>query len=403
MRGARARARRPRPEGRNEPDRRAEATRPEAAGQLALAGQGGGLRPAVHRAAGRRLRLLLAIPGAGHRQGARGRDEAEGYVPREEEARGEPRRVQAAARGDRAVVRRAPQAAAQQERDGRAPDRHQPGGPRPRPRVRSLQARRHGELHRVLCRAAGVDQGRRQLSRPGRVRQRRREDAADRAAHGPQARPAEPERPDLDGGRRQDLPLPRRGRSREAAQGLQEEAGRQVMKRLLIPIAAAALLGGCSSEMDELKQFVRDSDKGLPRRIDPLPAVKPFEPFTYEGFDLPDPFKPRKLSAPKEGSGGGLAPDLNRRKEPLEAFPLEQLKMVGTLSQGNDIYALVRADKTLYRVKKGNYMGQNFGLITDVTDSEIKLKEIVQDSAGDWAERQSVLPLLEEPGKGGSK
>ncbi|MFZ3322194.1 MAG: pilus assembly protein PilP [Usitatibacter sp.] len=175
------------------------------------------------------------------------------------------------------------------------------------------------------------------------------------------------------------------------------------MKRLLIPIAAAALLGGCSSEMDELKQFVRDSDKGLPRRIDPLPAVKPFEPFTYEGFDLPDPFKPRKLSAPKEGSGGGLAPDLNRRKEPLEAFPLEQLKMVGTLSQGNDIYALVRADKTLYRVKKGNYMGQNFGLITDVTDSEIKLKEIVQDSAGDWAERQSVLPLLEEAGKGGSK
>jgi len=175
------------------------------------------------------------------------------------------------------------------------------------------------------------------------------------------------------------------------------------MKRLLIPLAAAALLGGCSSEMDELKQFVRDSDKGLPRRIDPLPAVKPFEPFTYEGFDLPDPFKPRKLAAPKEGGGGALAPDLNRRKEPLEAFPLEQLKMVGTLSQGNDIYALVRADKTLYRVKKGNYMGQNFGLITDVTDSEIKLKEIVQDSAGDWAERQSVLPLLEETGKGGGK
>jgi len=175
------------------------------------------------------------------------------------------------------------------------------------------------------------------------------------------------------------------------------------MKRFLIPVAAAALLGGCSSEMDELKQFVRDSDKGLPRRIDPLPAVKPFEPFTYEGFDLPDPFKPRKLTPPKEGGGGALAPDLNRRKEPLEAFPLEQLKMVGTLSQGNDIYALVRADKTLYRVKKGNYMGQNFGLITDVTDSEIKLKEIVQDSAGDWAERQSVLPLLEEPSKGGGK
>jgi len=176
------------------------------------------------------------------------------------------------------------------------------------------------------------------------------------------------------------------------------------MKRIVVAAAMAAALGGCSSEMDDLKQFVRDSDKGLPRRIDPLPAVKPFEPFTYEGFDLPDPFKPRKLSAPKEGSGaGGVAPDLNRRKEPLEAFPLEQLKMVGTLSQGKDTYALVRADKTLYRVKKGNYMGQNFGLITDVNDNEIKLKEIVQDSAGDWAERQSVLPLLEETGKGERK
>jgi len=174
------------------------------------------------------------------------------------------------------------------------------------------------------------------------------------------------------------------------------------MKRLILPLAVLAL-GGCSSEGDELRDFVRNSDKGLPRRIEPLPAVKPFEPFTYEGFDLPDPFKPRKLTANKEGAGGGLAPDLNRRKEPLEAFPLEQLKMVGTLSQGPDTYALVRADKTLYRVKKGNYMGQNFGLITDVTDSEIKLKEIVQDSAGDWAERQSVLPLLEEAGKGDKK
>ena len=175
-----------------------------------------------------------------------------------------------------------------------------------------------------------------------------------------------------------------------------------MMKRLLLPIAVT-VLGGCSSEIDELKQFVRESDKGLPRRIEPLPAVKPFEPFAYEGFDLPDPFKPRKLSAPKEGGGGGIAPDLNRRKEPLEAFPLEQLKMVGTLSQGQDTYALVRAEKTLYRVKKGNYMGQNFGLISDVTESEIKLKEIVQDSAGDWAERQSVLPLLEEASKGDKK
>ncbi len=173
------------------------------------------------------------------------------------------------------------------------------------------------------------------------------------------------------------------------------------MKRLLIPVALATLWG-CSSEMDELKQFVRESDKGLPRKIEPLPAVKPFEPFAYEGFDLPDPFKPRKIAS--EGKKDErIDKELTRRKEPLEAFPLEQLKMVGTLSQANEMYALVRADKTLYRVKKGNYMGQNFGLITDVTEGEIKLKEIVQDSAGDWAERQSVLPLLEEAGKGDKK
>jgi type IV pilus assembly protein PilP len=167
------------------------------------------------------------------------------------------------------------------------------------------------------------------------------------------------------------------------------------MKRLILPLALAAALGGCSSEGDELRDFVRNSEKGLPRRIDPLPAVKPFEPFTYEGFDLPDPFKPRKLTANREGAGGGLAPDLNRRKEPLEAFPLEQLKMVGTLSQANDTYALVRADKTLYRVKKGNYMGQNFGVITGIDDIQIALKELVQDAGGEWVERSSALQLVE--------
>ena len=170
------------------------------------------------------------------------------------------------------------------------------------------------------------------------------------------------------------------------------------------PILVAAALGvvACSSELDELKQFVKDSEKSLPRKIDPLPAVKPFEPFTYEGFDLQDPFKPRKITS-KEPGAGGIAPDFNRRKEPLEAYPLEQLKMVGTLQQGKEMFAIVKAEKTLYRVKPGNYLGQNFGLITGISESEISLKEIVQDSAGDWAERQSVLPLLEESGKGDRK
>lgn len=174
------------------------------------------------------------------------------------------------------------------------------------------------------------------------------------------------------------------------------------MKRLALILPLAGLLVSCADEPSDLKKFITEADKTLPRRVDALPQVKPFEPFGYEGFDLPDPFKPRKLAV-KQNDGGGLQPDLNRRKEPLEAFPLEQLKMVGTLQQGADIFALVKADKTLYRVKKGNYMGQNFGLITDITDSEVKLKEIVQDGTGDWAERVSSLPLLEDADKGGKK
>lgn len=168
--------------------------------------------------------------------------------------------------------------------------------------------------------------------------------------------------------------------------------------RLALCLAPLLIVTSCGEGYADLRQFVKDSDKNIVRKIDALPSVKGVEPFAYEGFDLPDPFKPRKLAI-RQNDGGGLAPDLNRRKEPLEAFPLEQLKMVGTLSQAGVMYGLVRAEKTLYRVKKGNYLGQNFGLITEITDAEIKLKEIVQDTAGDWTERQSVLPLLEGTGR----
>lgn len=164
----------------------------------------------------------------------------------------------------------------------------------------------------------------------------------------------------------------------------------------LLACAALTLVFGCGEGHSDLRAFVRDADKSVPRQIEPLPQVRAFAPFAYEGFDLPDPFKPRKLTAKKDATGN--APNLDRRKEPLEAYPLEQLAMVGTLDQAGVTYALVRAEKTLFRVKKGGYMGQNFGQITAITDSEIKLKEIVQDTAGDWTERESVLPLQEQTG-----
>lgn len=172
-------------------------------------------------------------------------------------------------------------------------------------------------------------------------------------------------------------------------------------RRVVISLLLACGLASCGGEQySDLRQFVKDSENLPHGRIPPLPDVKPYEPFTYDAYNLIDPFKARKIEPPKSASGGGIQPDLTRRKEPLEAYPLENLRMVGTLQQNKQTFALVKSpDNNLFRVKSGNYLGQNFGLITDISESTIKLKEIVQDSGGDWTERQSTLQLAEEAGK----
>ncbi len=172
-------------------------------------------------------------------------------------------------------------------------------------------------------------------------------------------------------------------------------------RKILIPVFLCFGLASCGGEQySDLRQFVKDSDNLPHGRIPPLPDVKPYEPFTYDAYNLVDPFKPRKIEPPKNAAGGGIQPDLARRKEPLEAYPLENLRMVGTLQQNKATYALVKSpDNNLFRVKSGNYLGQNFGLITDISESTIKLKEIVQDSGGDWTERVSTLTLAEEAAK----
>jgi type IV pilus assembly protein PilP len=139
-----------------------------------------------------------------------------------------------------------------------------------------------------------------------------------------------------------------------------------------------------------------EQGKGVRGKLDPLPQIKPYEPFAYADFDLPDPFKPRKIE-PVKGTEttSKLAPDLNRRKEPLEAYPLEGLSMVGTLEKGKTRYALVKTpERDIYQVRQGNHMGQNFGVVVGITDTDIKLKELMQDGAGDWSERSSTLNLL---------
>ena len=173
------------------------------------------------------------------------------------------------------------------------------------------------------------------------------------------------------------------------------------MKRHIVMLAiTCAGLASCGGERySDLKQFVKESDNLPHGRIPPLPDVKPYEPFAYDAYSLVDPFKPRKIEPPKNAAGGPQ-PDLTRRKEPLEAYPVENLRMVGMLQQNKANYALVKSpDNNLFRIKVGNYMGQNFGLVTEITEGTIKLKEIVQDSGGDWTERISTLTLAEEAGK----
>ncbi|MFA5241300.1 MAG: pilus assembly protein PilP [Sulfuricella sp.] len=172
-------------------------------------------------------------------------------------------------------------------------------------------------------------------------------------------------------------------------------------------VIAALLVGivGCGDQHDDLDQFVREGGQGMRGKVDPLPEVKPYEPFAYTVFELPEPFKPRKLKASTNvGGGGGLQPDLNRRKEPLESYELEKLKMVGTLQQNKLMYALIKApDNSLHRVKNGNHLGVNFGKVTSVTESEVQVTEVIEDSSGEWSEKQSSVTLVEESATGQQK
>ena len=171
-------------------------------------------------------------------------------------------------------------------------------------------------------------------------------------------------------------------------------------KRILALTAiAAAALAGCGGEQyGDLKEELNALTKDMRGKVDALPVVKPYEPVPYQVADLPDPFGSAKFDLVTKGASTSTSkfkPDETRPKEPLEAFSLESLKMVGTLQQGKETYALIRADLSLYRIKSGNYMGQNFGLVTEVSENEVKLRELVQDASGDWTERISAIQLQE--------
>lgn len=165
--------------------------------------------------------------------------------------------------------------------------------------------------------------------------------------------------------------------------------------RAIAVVAACMTLAACSGgENEDLRQWMDETSKDLKGGIPPLPEVKSYEPVPYDVGNLLDPFKSAKIGPEqKKSGGGGVQPDLNRHREPLESYPLESLKYVGVLTKAKTSYAIVLADGSLYQVRVGNYMGQNFGVITKVSEEEVALKELVQDSAGDWVERESTLLL----------
>lgn len=168
------------------------------------------------------------------------------------------------------------------------------------------------------------------------------------------------------------------------------------MKRALAIFACLILVACGNEEHQDLKQWMKDATKDLKSRVPPLPQIKEFPVVAYDAGDIVDPFRPSKIDPEKKAGGGGIQPDLNRRKEPLESYPLESLKMVGTIKKERMVYALIQADKNVHQVKIGNYMGQNFGIVTNITEAELMLRELVADSLGDYAERTSTLQLQEK-------
>ena len=170
--------------------------------------------------------------------------------------------------------------------------------------------------------------------------------------------------------------------------------------RTLALLMSSALLAACSTgDHEDLREWMKSVAQDSKARIPPLPMVEPYEAVSYDVANLLDPFKPAKVGPEEKKAGGGFRPDLDRPKEPLELYPLESLKYVGVMTRKKMWYAIIQVDSTLYQVKVGNYMGQNFGVVVNISESEITLRELVQDSAGDWVERTSTLQLQEKGAK----
>ena len=172
-----------------------------------------------------------------------------------------------------------------------------------------------------------------------------------------------------------------------------------VIRSLLLGALSTLILVGCTGSQDELSQWMEQQQREVKPNVSPLSAPKKFNPQAYLAANGVEPFSPQKLTvAIKQEArqvSSLLAGEINRRKEPLEAFPVDSMSMVGSVTKQGRPQALLRVDNLLYQVKVGDYLGQNYGQIKQITETSISYREIVQDAAGEWIERMSSLQLQE--------
>jgi type IV pilus assembly protein PilP len=170
--------------------------------------------------------------------------------------------------------------------------------------------------------------------------------------------------------------------------------------RVSIPAwSLALLLAACGGEEhQDLKQWMTEQASGMHGRVQPIPEIKPFPIISYDAGDTLEPFSPAKVVPEKRSSAGGIQPNFDRPKEPLEAYPLESLTMVGVVRKNKALHALIQVDNMVHQVRVGNHLGQNFGVVSSITESQVSIKELVQDPSGqtaDWVERLATLQLQE--------
>lgn len=164
-------------------------------------------------------------------------------------------------------------------------------------------------------------------------------------------------------------------------------------ERILL-IGLSIFVVGCAAEGDDLRTWMEREASAMVGRIPPLPEIKPFPVVRYDQGDKVEPFAVSRIQPETRAASVG-GPDMSRPREPLEAFPLESMNMVGSLMQNERAHALITVSGRIHQVAVGNYLGQDHGMITRVTESEVTLNEVVEDLNGDWVERTSRLLLQE--------